>query len=420
MMRTIFFLLILFYAYNGMTQNVGISNPNPTERLHIDSGSVKVGNNLWVATAPKTLMKFGDGDFVTVGEDEADDLMVLRARNFIFRPSPTGLYNGFVGIGGNDYPDYPLTVRAVPGGGLSGLGIIQESPDGLMRVGFYTGSAGAYVMTHSNDNLLFTTNNGLAQMTLTTEGNFGVGINNPNATLSVARKTGIDGTAAFFGTTHVSHFNYGPNEITYLRGGKNNSQVIINDIPGSRVGVGTASPIVSLHVKMSFASSPSTADGIMIENNSNVKWFMSASSADNFEFYKFVTGINGYNIRGYIRGTDGQYIVGSDARLKKEIQPISEREGLRSIMKLNPVKYHMRSDDHPQKYSYGFLSQEVETVFPDFVEEYKGNKMLAYNNFIPVLTKGMQEQQQQIEALKNENAELKVRLDALEKKISGK
>ncbi len=69
--------------------------------------------------------------------------------------------------------------------------------------------------------------------------NVGIGINNPNAKLSVARGTGVDGTAAFFGTDNVSHFNYGLNQNTYIRGGRNDifddpkgSDVYINDIPG--------------------------------------------------------------------------------------------------------------------------------------------------------------------------------------------
>lgn len=70
-------------------------------------------------------------------------------------------------------------------------------------------------------------------------GNVGIGTTSPNASLSVARGTGVDGAAAFFGTDNVSHFNYGSDENTYIRGGRKDvftdakgSDVIINDIPG--------------------------------------------------------------------------------------------------------------------------------------------------------------------------------------------
>jgi hypothetical protein len=70
-------------------------------------------------------------------------------------------------------------------------------------------------------------------------GNVGIGTTSPNASLSVARGAGTDGTAAFFGAENTSHFNYGLDEHTYIRGGRKDiyseprgSDVIINDIPG--------------------------------------------------------------------------------------------------------------------------------------------------------------------------------------------
>lgn len=72
-------------------------------------------------------------------------------------------------------------------------------------------------------------------------GNVGIRTSSANASLSVARGTGTDGTAAFFGTTHVSHFNYGTNEDTYIRGGKNGSKVIINDGSLGAVVIGDVS-----------------------------------------------------------------------------------------------------------------------------------------------------------------------------------
>ncbi len=41
------------------------------------------------------------------------------------------------------------------------------------------------------------------------------------------------------GTSYLSHFYYGDNEDTYIRGGKAGSHVLINDIAGQgNVGVG--------------------------------------------------------------------------------------------------------------------------------------------------------------------------------------
>ena len=86
----------------------------------------------------------------------------------------------------------------------------------------------------------------------TATGNFGIGVASPSAKLHVV---GVApwGTAAFMGTTWVSHFNYnGDNsEDTYIRGGKSTSRVLINDghsgnvliaLGGGNVGLGTATP----------------------------------------------------------------------------------------------------------------------------------------------------------------------------------
>lgn len=60
-------------------------------------------------------------------------------------------------------------------------------------------------------------------------GYVGIGINTPISPLDVARGNSFYGTAIFRGTNNTSHFNYGPNEDTYIRGGKSSSSVIVND-----------------------------------------------------------------------------------------------------------------------------------------------------------------------------------------------
>ncbi len=72
--------------------------------------------------------------------------------------------------------------------------------------------------------------------------NVGIGTTVPTATIDVMRGTASGGTAQLRGTTHVSHFNYSTTENTFIRAGKDSGNVILNDIPGGRVGVGTASP----------------------------------------------------------------------------------------------------------------------------------------------------------------------------------
>ena len=64
----------------------------------------------------------------------------------------------------------------------------------------------------------------------------------------------------------------------------------------------------------------------------------------------------------------------------------------------------------------GFIAQELEKVFPDFVNTPEnGMKAVSYQALIPVLVKGMQEQADMINALKLENETLIKKVFKLEK-----
>lgn len=91
-----------------------------------------------------------------------------------------------VGIGISS-PTYPLTVSAPTGG----KGIVQKTAD--VEVGFYTTSGQAFLQTWSNHPLYFTTNNGLTQMALTTQGNLGIGTTAPTSMLDVNGQVRIRG-----------------------------------------------------------------------------------------------------------------------------------------------------------------------------------------------------------------------------------
>lgn len=79
--------------------NVGIGITTPTEKLQVDSGSIKVGSTVWSPSIDHHWIKFGDGNFVEIGEDSLDDKMFFRAQNFVFLPSLSSSYSGNVGIG---------------------------------------------------------------------------------------------------------------------------------------------------------------------------------------------------------------------------------------------------------------------------------------------------------------------------------
>ena len=117
--------------------------------------------------------------------------------------------------------------------------------------------------------------------------------------------------------------------------------------------------------------------------------------------------------------TAGNVTVSSDIRLKKDIVNLTST--LDDIKALRPVSYSKKSSLSSEDYGtteVGLIAQELQEIYPNMVSEDDSKDPLlsvSYMELIPVLIKGMQEQQMMIEALEAQNAEIKemVRLLAL-------
>jgi hypothetical protein len=97
----------------------------------------------------------------------------------------------------------------------------------------------------------------------------------------------------------------------------------------------------------------------------------------------------------------------SDARLKTNIHEIGY--GLETILKLKPVSFTWK-DDSQNVLRLGLIAQDVQKVIGEVVDTGKDpGKTLGinYSEIVPVLIKGMQEQQSQIESVKQENIQLR-------------
>jgi hypothetical protein len=80
-----------------------------------------------------------------------------------------------------------------------------------------------------------------------------IGTGAPTHTLEVGLADlagGSQGVLGIRGTSHMSHFNYGADEDVYIRGGKNGSKIVLNDISGlGNVGIGISNPEYKLHLR---------------------------------------------------------------------------------------------------------------------------------------------------------------------------
>ena len=160
------------------------------------------------------------------------------------------------------------------------------------------------------------------------------------------------------------------------------------------------------------------------------------------------SGCGGTKYAGYFSGNvyvSGTLTQTSDASKKSNIQPMNSALGI--ISQLQPKTYNYKFDEDlalPEEKQYGFLAQELEQVLPTLVknvdvlhnEEVDANKKgtdendleveatepvsvgeiktVNYIALIPILVKGMQEQQATITTQQQEIAAQKQRIDELE------
>ncbi len=122
----------------------------------------------------------------------------------------------------------------------------------------------------------------------------------------------------------------------------------------------------------------------------------------------------------YVDGAGNEYLVGtltqsSDERLKKDITPIGDSLG--KILKLNGVTYSWKDASRSEARQIGVIAQDVEKVFPEAVATNdKGMRSVAYGNLVAPLIEAVKELKKQNDTLKQENIEIRARLEKIEQR----
>lgn len=171
-----------------------------------------------------------------------------------------------------------------------------------------------------------------------------------------------------------------------------------------------------------FHNSPNAYDSIIIKTgqNSGIYIYDNIRTNVNFDEYVVISGRNGStgyglnvyhaaNFQGGIMTTNIWYsgslipTGNSDKRLKTNIAPTDAD----IIDELNVVQFDWKKDG--KHVSAGLIAQDVEQVLPELVnhESKEGYLGLDYVGLIPHLVKKCQQQQQEIDSLKAEIAEIK-------------
>ena len=187
--------------------------------------------------------------------------------------------------------------------------------------------------------------------------------------------------------------------IYYKKNAVTGYNLISVDADDRLVGIHKTSPEAHLHIKQRTAGE----EALALENDTDGdKWSFEVAPDDLLLYY------NG-TLVGIFDDASGSYAP-SDQRLKHSISDLSDRT-LEKVMQLNPRAYYYKHTQNPQRKEYGFIAQEIQSIFPEIVGQMDESEylMLKYTDFIPILTKAMQEQQRQILDLQEEVAALKLR-----------
>ena len=112
----------------------------------------------------------------------------------------------------------------------------------------------------------------------------------------------------------------------------------------------------------------------------------------------------------------------SDRRMKKDIQTFKSPV-LSKLMQLQPVSYRYKVENELANPSIGFLAQDVQTLFPELVQEQMERNgtntylSLNYAGFGVLAVKAVQEQQAEMATLRKDNETLRQQMDALEARL---
>jgi hypothetical protein len=117
------------------------------------------------------------------------------------------------------------------------------------------------------------------------------------------------------------------------------------------------------------------------------------------------------------------WTITSDLKWKESIEDLVL--GLNVVNGLRPVDYIRKNNPYRTREA-GFIAQDVEKLYNELGIKndgliskcYDGSLALRYNDFIPILTKAIQEQQIQIESQNQENQQLKSELQSIKDELA--
>ena len=365
-----------------------------------------------------------------------------------FTPLATILDNGRVGLG-TTAPDNLLTLQSK---GATFFNLKDTSDNVELQLG--ADAVGGVVSTATNHDLLFRAGGNADKMIIKANGLVGIGTNTPTNRLQVVGSLGIrqnylylsgdvgwssvtynafhdqfNGSWTFPDPTHCAVtiemddaggtprfavFGTSPGAKTtwverlHVEADTGN---VYMGVQGGSTGIGTSAPAgkltISAPVQGAISFFPSGTD-VEYDGGVDKLFVFTAKSKAITSFMGGSVGINTttpatlFDVLGVVSAN--LYVTHSDFRLKRDIEPL--HSALDKVLKLRGVQFRWKDEEkHGAGKWTGFVAQEVEKVFPDWViEGADGYKLLTDQGLGAVLVESIRE-------LKSEVDELRAKLD---------
>jgi hypothetical protein len=222
------------------------------------------------------------------------------------------------------------------------------------------------------------------KMTITSNGNVGIGTSNPNRELDVDGSVKITNWFRVSGNGGIHWEDYSGgwymSDSTWLRTWNNRSIWAGNGTIATegRVGIGNSAPIVPLHINTSINKTIKGTNGNDSGYYNGVHAFISNTNYGGIAAYSSSSSntnpISIYTPEGYIASkgiyTARSIFFSSDRRIKSNISDINDDEALQKLRLFKPCKYtYIDYRENNTIPVYGFIAQEIKEVLPYAVDD---------------------------------------------------
>ncbi len=415
-MKKIFLIVTtVFTLLKCFSQNVGIGTTTPAFKLDVAGGSINTDSLYRISYIPVISVK-GRGNFFagknagssTTGSSNTaagDSSLYLNTSGYsntaIGRQS---LYFNTAGFSNTACGHFTLYANTT-GSNNNAIGHLALSANNIGSNNVAVGNQALNANISGNSN----TANGTIALALNTTGIANTGFGSAALHNNV---TGSYNTAlGFFADVSFSNLTAATAIGSYANAHCSNCLTLGDTGPyHAYVGINNPAPLTDLHIIQYTDGGGDKLRGIRLQRSINTNHWRTLIDPSNNYVFEYNDGL--YT---YINPTTGAYINPSDVRLKKDITPLESM--LDKVMTLVPKKFHYKTNSADDPLLWGFIAQDVQKIFPEFVDvKEDGYLGISYTNFSVVAIKAIQEQQQEIELLKKQNELLIKRMEILEKK----